>query len=311
LPEARSHPTRGSGRHRPRRGYAPFLVALTVLAVATGWWRLAVRPDRTGITRASVATPSPSAPATSPVPADGVALERQRIMLARPSEADVTAAVQRFLAAGDPIRCGGASQPVIALTFEDGPGPHTERTLELLRKREARATFFLNGTGLAAFAPAVSGIQRIGEIGNHGWSHKGLVAADADLLTAEVDVLQARLAEITGVPPRLFRPPYGAHDEAVDDRASSLGLLTVLSTVDVNDADGVGVAGVWSAVERGVRPGAILVLRENEEITQTLLPDLLDLIEERGLHTVTVPELLAIDPPSPEQLRDGTCPRSA
>jgi peptidoglycan/xylan/chitin deacetylase (PgdA/CDA1 family) len=310
LPYTRSHPIQRSGRHRPRRGYAPFLVALTVLAVATGWWRLAVRPDRTRITRASVATPSPSAPVISPVPAGG-ALERQRIMLPRPSGADVTAAVQRFLAAGDPIRCGGGNQPVVAVTFEDGPGPYTERTLELLRKRDARATFFLNGTGLDAFAPAVPGIQRIGEVGNHGWSHQGLVGADEDLLTAEVDVLQARLAEITGVPPRLFRPPYGAHDEAVDDRATSLGLLTVLSTVDVNDDDGVGAAGVWSALERGVRPGAILVLRENEEVTRSLLPDLLALIEERGLYMATVPELLAIDPPSPEQLRDGTCPRGA
>jgi peptidoglycan-N-acetylglucosamine deacetylase len=215
------------------------------------------------------------------------------------------------MAAGDPIMCGGGNQPVVALTFEDGPGPHTERTLELLRRRDARATFFLNGTGLDAFAPAVPGIQRIGEVGNHGWSHQGLVGADADLLTAEIDVLQARLAEITGVPPRLFRPPYDARDEAVDDRARSLGLLTVLSTVDVNDDDGFGAAEVWSTLERGVRPGAILVLRENEEVTQTLLPDLLDLMEERGLHTVTVPELLAIDPPSPEQLRDGICPRGA
>jgi peptidoglycan/xylan/chitin deacetylase (PgdA/CDA1 family) len=305
LPDSRSHPTSRSGRHRPKRGYAPFLVGLIVLSVATGWWRLAVRPDRTGIDRASVATPSPSVPVA--LPDSGAALERERIALPRRSEADVTAAVQHFLAADMPIRCSGGKQPVIALTFEDGPGPHTERTVELLRKREARATFFLNGTGLDAFAPVVRGIQRIGEVANHGWSHQGLVGADPDLLTAEVDVLQARLAEITGESPRLFRPPYGARDEVVDDRTRSLGLLTVLSTVDVNDDYGVGAAGVWSALDRGVRPGAIVVLRENEEVARALLPELLRLIEERGLHTVTVPELLAIDPPSPEQLREGTC----
>lgn len=305
----RSHLTSRSGRHRPRRGYAPFLVGLIVLAVATGWWRLALRPDRTRLDRASVATPSPSVPVI--LPEGGAALERESTMIPRRSEADVTAAVQRFLAAGMPIRCGGGNHRVIALTFEDGPGRHTERAVELLGKRGARATFFLNGTGLDAFAPAVPEILRIGEVGNHGWSHQGLVGADPDLLTAEMDVLQARLAEFTGVPPRLFRPPYDARDEVVDDRARSLGLLTVLSTVDVNDDDGVGTAGVWSALVRGVRPGAIVVLRENEEVTRALLPDLLRLIEERGLHTVTVPELLAIDPPSPEQLREGTCSRSA
>jgi peptidoglycan/xylan/chitin deacetylase (PgdA/CDA1 family) len=285
-------------------------VGLLVLAVATGWWRLAVGPDRTRITRASVATPSPSVAESPAIPVGDVP-ERERTLLPVPTEADVTGAVQRFLASGEPIRCGGGNEPVIALTFEDGPGPGTERTLELLRKRGVRATFFLNGTDLDAYAPEVPAILRIGEVGNHGWSHQGLVGADADLLTAEVDVLQTRLAEITGLPPRLFRPPYGALDEAVDDRAGSLGLLTVLSTVDVNDDDGAGAASVWSVLQRGVRPGAIVVLRENEEITQSLLPDLLELIEERGLHAVTVPELLAIDPPSPQQLRDGTCSRAA
>jgi peptidoglycan-N-acetylglucosamine deacetylase len=121
-----------------------------------------------------------------------------------------------------------------------------------------------------------------------------------------MDVLQARLTEMTLTPPRLFRPPHGAHDEAVDDRAASLELLTVLSSVEA--ADDAGSAEVWAALQRGIRPGAIVTLRENQEVTQELLPAVLDLIEARGLQPVTVPELLAYDPPSPEQLKDGACP---
>jgi peptidoglycan/xylan/chitin deacetylase (PgdA/CDA1 family) len=229
-------------------------------------------------------------------------------MLPYRSDADVTASFQQLLMADEPIRCGGGNQPVVALTFEDGPGLYTERTVRLLDARGARATFFLNGTGLSAFSPAVRDIVEVGEVGNHGWSHQGLVGADPDLLTAEIDVLQARLAQMTVSPPRMFRPPHDAHDEAVDDRAASLGLLTVLSTVDVGDDDSAYSAEVWAALQRGIRPGAIVTLRENQEVTQGLLPDVLDLIEERGLLTVTVPELLAYDPPSPEQLKDGTCP---
>jgi peptidoglycan/xylan/chitin deacetylase (PgdA/CDA1 family) len=296
-------------------------VALAVLAVATGWWRLAVPPDQARISRASTATPSPSFPAPSfpapsfPVPSvpapsplsGGVAsLEVERIPYR--TEADVTAAVQRFLATGEPIRCGGGTHPVVALTFEDGPGPNTVRTVRLLRRHGADATFFLNGIALDAFSSAVPAALRVGEIGNHGWSHQGLVGADPDLLTAEVDVLQARLAELAGTPPRLFRPPHEALNEAVLDRARSLGILTVLSTVDVGDDEGTGEAAVWSAMQRGARPGSILTLRENQEVTRSLLPDLLALLEQRGLQAVTVPELLAIDPPTPEQLRDGTCP---
>jgi peptidoglycan-N-acetylglucosamine deacetylase len=229
-------------------------------------------------------------------------------MLVPPTEAEVTAAVQRFLAIGEPIRCGGGTSPVVALTFEDGPGPNTEWTVRLLERRDAEATFLLNGTPLDAFSSAIPAALRVGEVGNHGWSHQGLVGADADLLTAEMDVLQARLAEVAGTPPRLFRPPYEALDEAVLDRARSLGVLTVLSTIDVGDAEGAGEAAAWAAMQRGARPGSIVTLRENDEVTRALLPAFLDLIEERGLHPVTVPELLAVDPPTSEQLREGTCP---
>jgi peptidoglycan-N-acetylglucosamine deacetylase len=281
-------------------------VSLGVLALAAGWWRLAVRPDPARVARAAVATPD--TPTASPLSGGDAALELERVMLPHRSDADVTAAFQRFLVADMPIRCGGGNQPVVALTFEDGPGPHTDSTVRLLDERGAGATFFLNGTGLSAFGSEVRDILEVGEIGNHGWSHLGLVGADPDLLTAEIDVLQARLAQMTVSPPRMFRPPHQAHDEAVDDRAASLGLLTVLSSVDVGDDDGAYSAEVWAALERGIRPGAIVTLRENQAVTQELLPDVLDLIEERGLQAVTVPELLAYDPPSPEQLKDGTCP---
>jgi peptidoglycan/xylan/chitin deacetylase (PgdA/CDA1 family) len=289
-------------------------VALAVLAATTGWWRLAVRPEEARITRASVATPSPSfpsptVPAPSPISGGDPSLQVERVMLPRRTEADATAAVQRFLAAGEPIRCGGGTQPVMALTFEDGPGPSTVRTARLLERHGLEATFFLNGTGLDAFSSAVPAALRVGELGNHGWSHRELTDADPDLLTAEIDALQARLAELAGTPPRLFRPPYEAMDDEVLDRARSLGILTVLSTVDVDGE--AGPAAAWAAMQRGARPGAIVTLRENEAVTRALLPDFLALIEERGLHAVTVPDLLAIDPPTPEQLRDGTCPVSA
>jgi peptidoglycan-N-acetylglucosamine deacetylase len=294
-------------------------VALVLLAAATGWWRLAVRPDGARVTRASTSTPgfsaalpSPAAPAAPPSPSRPEASpEAARIALPLRTEADVTAAVQRFLAAGLPVRCGGGNEPVVALTFEDGPGPNTVGAARLLERRGAGATFFFNGVALDAFSSAIPAALRVGEVGNHGWSHMGLVGADPDLLTAEMDMLQARLAELAGTPPRLFRPPHGALDEAVLDRARSLGMLTVLSTVDVNDAEAAGEAVVWAAMQRGARPGAILTMRENEEVTRALLPDLLDVLEQRGLHPVTVSELLAIDPPTREQLREGTCPVAA
>src|SRR4051812_47060013 len=49
---------------------------------------------------------------------------------------------------GEPIYCGGGRGNAVALTFDDGPGPFTERLLGLLREADAHATFFLVGSRL-------------------------------------------------------------------------------------------------------------------------------------------------------------------
>jgi hypothetical protein len=54
-------------------------VSLVALALAAGWWRLAIRPDPARITRAYGANPDP--PAASPLSGGDAALEVQRVLL--------------------------------------------------------------------------------------------------------------------------------------------------------------------------------------------------------------------------------------
>jgi peptidoglycan/xylan/chitin deacetylase (PgdA/CDA1 family) len=54
-------------------------------------------------------------------------------------------------------------------------------------------------------------------------------------------------------------------------------------------------------VERGLRPGAIVELHDIHPWTLRALPQILAAIRARGLNAVTVPELLALDPPAPHQ----------
>jgi peptidoglycan/xylan/chitin deacetylase (PgdA/CDA1 family) len=49
-------------------------------------------------------------------------------------------------------------------------------------------------------------------------------------------------------------------------------------------------------------------LHDNRGTTEKALPRILDLIDRQGLTTVTVPELMAQDPPSAKQVRQHTCP---
>jgi peptidoglycan/xylan/chitin deacetylase (PgdA/CDA1 family) len=65
---------------------------------------------------------------------------------------------------------------------------------------------------------------------------------------------------------------------------------------------------VLSTVLGNVRPGAIVLLHENRGTTLNALPAMLRGIREQGYKMVSVPELLALDPPSVAQLRTGSCP---
>lgn len=65
------------------------------------------------------------------------------------------------------------SEPVVALTFDDGPVPGpTDRVLRMLRDADVRATFFLNGQAVEEQPDEAAKIARAGhEIGNHTYSH--------------------------------------------------------------------------------------------------------------------------------------------
>ena len=260
---------------------------LSVASLAgTGWWRL------TGGAEARAARSRPALPKAYSVAAD---------------EAD--AAVRRFASLGLPLYCGGGDARVVALTFDDGPGPYTADTVRLLRDAGARATFFFVGRRLAEGWLPLGDVLEVGAVGNHSWSHVSVAGGDAAVLSGEIDATSAALERRSGAPVTLFRPPYGERDDASAAHVAARGLLEVLWTFDSGDSAPDALARtVMRTLRRELRPGAIVLLHENRGSTHNRLDEILELLARRRLQPVTVPELLAIDPPTPRQLRTGACP---
>ncbi|MBI4259615.1 MAG: polysaccharide deacetylase family protein [Actinobacteria bacterium] len=221
------------------------------------------------------------------------------------------AAVDRLIGLGEPVRCGGGREPVVALTFDDGPGPLTARTLNVLRRHGARATFFLVARQIEAW-PAYDWIprrqRRRHAVGNHTFDHVALPGTTGKELARQIGGARDAIADASGGEVTLFRPPYGARDASVDTSVRDHGMLQILWSVDSMDSRGIPPEEIVANVAAGIRPGAIVLLHENRGTTLRALPEILDLIARRGYHAVTGPELLAIDPPTTAQLRAGTCP---
>jgi peptidoglycan/xylan/chitin deacetylase (PgdA/CDA1 family) len=227
---------------------------------------------------------------------------------ALPTSAAQQAAVQRFADLGRPIYCGARHGRLVALTFDDGPGQYTHVALRELRRAGARATFFLVGTSVAQYPGPPRRERELGAIGEHTMTHPHLRSLPLTAAMAEIRNGRSAALAAAGPPVDLFRPPYGEHSDAIDRELSRDGMAEILWDVDSDDSRVSPPADyreISADVRRNIRPGSIVLMHENRGQTIRALRGILPALRRRGLRSVSVPELLAADPPSAVQLAAG------
>ncbi|GAB3414526.1 hypothetical protein GCM10027569_34980 [Flindersiella endophytica] len=144
----------------------------------------------------------------------------------------------------------GARMPerTIALTFEDGPDPlWTPRILDVLRKHDAHATFFVVGANVMEHPALTRRIVAEGhEIGSHGFTHADFAGLPGWRKRLELGLTQEALAGTAGVRTGLFRPPYSSTPQRLTGRAYDAaraagenGYLTVLADREPSDLSGL------------------------------------------------------------------------
>jgi peptidoglycan/xylan/chitin deacetylase (PgdA/CDA1 family) len=204
---------------------------------------------------------------------------------------------------GEPIYCGGTQAKVVALTFDDGPGPYTEELVSMLRAANAHATFFLVGNRMQYWPRAAREEARSGNaVGNHSWSHPRLTQMPKWAQWAELVRMQYTATQSVGWRPRLFRAPYEMHDTETDALARSLGLVQVFwSATSGDDLKHPTAKSVARNVIRELRPGAIVLMHDIHPWTIQAMPAILSSARARGFRLVSVPELLVLDPPREHQ----------
>ncbi|CAB4882638.1 MAG: polysaccharide deacetylase family protein [Actinobacteria bacterium] len=222
--------------------------------------------------------------------------------------AQEAAAVARLAGIGKPIYCaGGHKGRYVALTFDDGPGAYTHFAIRKLKKWKARATFFVVGERLKepAWKAWAKRENFLAATANHSWSHPYLPGLDLASARRQIADTTSLAEEVTGTKVQVFRPPYGARNAAIDSIISQLGLAEIIWDIDSLDSQGANYAGIAKNVIAGLKPGGIILMHENRGQTIRALPYILPELAKKHLTAVTVPELLALDPPSDAQLAAG------
>jgi peptidoglycan/xylan/chitin deacetylase (PgdA/CDA1 family) len=250
---------------------------------------------------------SPSSVATTGTAAavaDPAAVKASRAAQKRALRRRVEAQALRYYAQqARPIFCGG-SKRYAALTFDDGPGPDTPLARKWLKRFGVEATFFLVGRNVAPYATQARDKTRGGyALGDHSWSHPYLPDQTGEEVVRQLVDTQNAIQTATGTRVQLFRPPYGAHDARVDAEAQRLGMVQVLWNVDSRDSEGADHTEIAKRVLDGIGPGAIVLMHENRGQTiRALWERILPALRKRHIKLVTVPQLLAVNPPSRAQL---------
>lgn len=238
-------------------------------------------------------------------PAAGVRHKRARRMKRTAHPAGVSVEFRRLLRLGLPIYCGGPRGNAVAFTFDDGPGVYTHYAIKKLTQAHERATFFDVGRSIEDSPGYLTRELKIGAVEDHTFTHVALIALPPDQVTYQLQATAQLIHENTGEHVLFWRPPYELHNSTVDMIAEHLGLVDILWDDDSQDSLGANYAAIIKNVQAGLRPGAIIEMHENRGQTIRALTTLLPELHRRHLRSVSVPQLLASDPPSLAQVRQG------
>jgi cellulose synthase/poly-beta-1,6-N-acetylglucosamine synthase-like glycosyltransferase/peptidoglycan/xylan/chitin deacetylase (PgdA/CDA1 family)/spore germination protein YaaH len=218
---------------------------------------------------------------------------------------------ENFSKLPSPYRVGefGGSNRMVALTFDDGPDPQwTPKILDVLKREDAKATFFIIGLSAEKYPGVLQRIFREGhEIGNHTFTHPDISGISRRYMMVELNLTERLFEAKLGVKPVLFRPPYSIDQEpdtADEVRplevAQQMGYITVGDKIDPNDwrddprpTPEQIVASVLDQVQR--RGGGIILMHDGggyRAQTVAALPGIIRELRARGFQIVPVATLL-------------------
>ena len=180
-------------------------------------------------------------------------------------------------------------RPMIALTFDDGPGEYTEELINCLVENNAKATFFMLGQNVEAYPEIAKELSDAGmELGNHSYSHPDLVTIGADATAQQVSNTDAALKAATGFEATLMRPPGGSFNDSVK---AAIDHPLIIWSIDTRDWATKSEDQTYQVVMDNAQDGSVVLMHDIHEWSVKaairMIPDLI----AKGFKLVTVSEL--------------------
>ena len=182
----------------------------------------------------------------------------------------------------------------IALTFDDGPSPYTDRLLQILKDNDAAATFFLIGNKVAANPAGAKRIADAGmEIGSHTWEHPNMTTIPPEDIPSQLSKASDAIEAATGQRPELFRTAGGLINDAVLAEAKKQGLADInWDVIPFDWANDANTGATRYMLMTQIKPNSVVLFHDTYSSTVDLVYQFIPVLKANGYHLVTVSHML-------------------
>ena len=193
-----------------------------------------------------------------------------------------------------PIYSVDTNEKKIAITFDAAwTNQDTEQIIEILKKHNAKATFFIVGDWAEKFPESVKAFFDAGHtIANHSDTHKDFSKCSREEIKEEIVNCNKKLEEITGKPVTLVRAPSGDYTDQSLEVCKELGMTMIQWNCDSLDYTKISINEIVNRVIKGTTNGSILLFHNGVENTAPALDEILTQLEMQGYTFVSVEDLI-------------------
>jgi peptidoglycan/xylan/chitin deacetylase (PgdA/CDA1 family) len=195
------------------------------------------------------------------------------------------------------IMNGSLQAKEIALTFDAGSDAIGIGILDVLKKHNVKATFFLTGSWADKFPSYAKRIADEGhDIGNHSYSHPDAVITNTNIFIQDLIKAEEAIRKATGVSPKpYFRFPYGSYNAGALKAVGEAGYpFSIHWTLDTIDWQQPSAEVIISRIQTGASNGDIILMHIGGINTPEAVDKVIPILRAMGYNLVTLTELLDV-----------------
>ena len=194
-----------------------------------------------------------------------------------------------------PIYCVETDKKQVAISFDAAWGnDDTETLINILKKYEVPATFFVVGAWVDKYPESVKQLSDAGhQIQNHSNTHPHMSQISVSQIKDELESCNKKIESITGVYPTLLRAPYGDYNNTLIETTNDMNMEVIQWDVDSLDwKENATPENICNRVTSKVKNGSIVLFHNDADHTPEALPNILKCLKDQGYEFVFISDLI-------------------